>query len=160
MACNRKAAMSRRVLLLGGLGLGLVLTSHAQVQVALPVGGAGPGQSILLPVRIQPSPNLAGVQCDILFDATRLACDGAQFAAGTPGVVVDGANALPDKPGMFRLLAYTSLGTPLTNGVTCGLAFGENIVVLKDTTFRNSVDLNYQEITMSVLHIIYFLLLI
>ena len=142
MACTRKAAMNRLVLLLGGLGLGLVLTSHAQVQVALPVGGAGPGQSIRLPVRIQPSTNLAGVQCDILFDATRLACDGAQFAAGTPGVVVDGANALPDKPGMFRLLAYTSLGTPLTNGATCALAFrvlpgaaGGEVPLTADTNF-------------------------
>ena len=115
--------MKRLVLLFGNIGLGLALTTQAQVRVALPVGGAGPGQSLLLPVRIEPSTNLAGVQCDILFDASKLACDGAQFVAGTPGVVVDGANALPGNPGLFRLLAYAPLGTPLTNGVTCALAF-------------------------------------
>ena len=123
MACNRKAAMNRLALIVGSIGLGLAVTSHAQVRVALPVGGIAPGQSLRLPVQIPPSTSLAGVQCDILFDATRLACDGAQFVAGTAGVVVDGANAVPEKPGMFRLLAYAPLGTPLTNGVTCALAF-------------------------------------
>ena len=107
-------------LLLGSFGLYLAFTSHAQVQVALPVGGADAGQSVLLPVQIQPSATLAGVQCDILFDASKLACDSAQFVAGTSGVVVDGANVQSNQ---FRLLAYAPLGRPLTNGVTCALAF-------------------------------------
>lgn len=142
MVCNHEKAMKGRRLITCLFGLGLAVTGHAQVQIALPVGGAAPGQSIRLPLQIPPSTNLAGVQCDILFDATWLVCDGAQFVAGTAGVVVDGANAVPEKPGMFRLLAYTSLGTPLTNGVTCALAFrvlpeapGGEITLSADTNF-------------------------
>ena len=120
MAFNRESAMKQLVLLLVAIGVGLAMASHAQVRVTLPVGGVGASQSVLMPVQIQPSTNLAGVQCDILFDASKLACDRAQFVTGTPGVVVDGANVQSNQ---FRLLAYAPRGTALTNGVTCALAF-------------------------------------
>ena len=115
--------MKRLVQILGGIGFGLVVTSYAQVRVALPVGGAAVGQSVLLPLHIEPSTNLAGVQCDILFDAARLACDGVQLVSGTTGAVVDGAPAVSGNPGSFRFLVYAPLGTALSNGVTCALAF-------------------------------------
>ena len=89
MSCNSKVAM-KRLLLLGGIGLGLAFTSQAQVRVALPVGAGFSGCSMMLPLRVDASTNLAGFQCDVLFDDSCVTCDGVQFVSGTPGVVVDG----------------------------------------------------------------------
>jgi len=105
-------------------GLLLVATASAAAAdptAALPYDGVAQGYSITEPITIHATNNLAGFQCDVLFDSSRLACANVPtLVSGPAGVVVDGALMAP---GRYRLLAYEPSGVALTNNVVCDVEF-------------------------------------
>ena len=87
----------------------------------LPFDGVAPGYTFVEPITIHATNNLAGFQCDVLFDASRLSCTNVpMLVSGPAGVVVDGALM---GPGRYRLLAYQPSGVALTNAVVCNVGF-------------------------------------
>ena len=88
---------------------------------SLPFDGVAQGHDLTVPVTIRTTNNFAGLQCDVLFDGSRLVCTNAPTLVSGPfGVVVDGALI---QPGQFRLLAYSPIGAALTNDVVCTVTF-------------------------------------
>ena len=93
----------------------------AAPSVVLPFGGLAQGHDLTVPITIRATNNLAGLQCDVLFDASRLVCtNAAALVSGPVGVVVDGALI---QPGKYRVLAYSPTGVVLTNDVVCNVTF-------------------------------------
>jgi len=118
--CNRKTM--RDVFYLAGAVL--MATASAGLSApttTLPFDGVAPGYTLVEPITIHATNNLAGFQCDVLFDASRLSCTNVpMLVSGPAGVVVDGALM---GPGRYRLLAYQPSGVALTNDVVCNVGF-------------------------------------
>jgi len=101
--------------------LGFSIQMSAAPSANLPFDGVAPGHSVTNAVIIRATNNVAGLQCDVLFDSSRLICTNhPELVSGPAGVVVDGA---PMEPGRYRLLAYSPTGVALTNDVLCDLVF-------------------------------------
>lgn len=105
---------------------GALLTATASAGLSaptttLPFDGVAPGYTLLEPITIHATNSLAGFQCDVLFDASRLSCTNVPtLVSGPVGVVVDGALI---QPGQYRLLAYSPTGAALTTNVVCDVTF-------------------------------------
>ena len=113
--------MQNKIYFAGGFLMAVVSGVLAGPTTALPFDGVAQGYSLTEPVTIHATNSLAGFQCDVLFDAARLACTNLpELVSGPAGVVVDGALM---GPGRYRLLAYQPSGVPLTNDVVCNVGF-------------------------------------
>lgn len=106
------------------LVVALLLSAGAAVaapSAALPFDGVAQGHDLTVPVTIHATNNLAGLQCDVLFDGSRLVCTNVPtLVSGPANTVVDGALI---QPGKYRLLAYSPTGAALTNDVVCAVTF-------------------------------------
>jgi hypothetical protein len=107
--------------IIGLLALASAGPTLAAPSAALPFDGVARGYSLTNVVTLHSTNNLAGFQCEVLFDDSRLVCTNAPtLMSGPAGVVVDGALL---QPGLYRLLAYSPAGEALTNDVICSLTF-------------------------------------
>lgn len=117
--------MSTGRLGLAGLAVWLAGTAAwaAGPALFLPWDGVAQGREVVVPLVLQAGTNLAGVQCDVQFDAALLTCLSVTSTQAAPGLlVVDGALS-PTNAGSFRVLAYSPTGRALTNDVFCELTF-------------------------------------
>jgi hypothetical protein len=113
--------MLRNLQLVGVLLVLSALAAGAAPSAALPFDGVAQGHDLTVPVTIHATNNLAGLQCDVLFDGSRLVCtNAAVLVSGPADTVVDGALI---QPGKYRLLAYSPTGAALTNDVVCNVTF-------------------------------------
>ena len=113
--------MRRLFCFAGALLAASIHAAQATPGATLPFGGVAPGCSETETITLHATNNLAGFQCDILFDAARLVCTNVPtLVSGPSGVIVDGAQL---QSGLYRLLAYSPTGVALTNDVTCNLTF-------------------------------------
>lgn len=113
--------MRRILYLAGALWAAPFAALLAAPTASLPYDGLAQGHDVTVPITLQATNNLAGLQADILFNGSRLVCTGAvALVSGPADVVVDGAQI---QPGKFRLLAYSPTGTALTNDVVCNVTF-------------------------------------
>jgi hypothetical protein len=113
--------MKHKIYLAGGLLMAITSAATAGPTAALPFDGVAQGYAVVEPITIHATNNLAGFQCDVLFDGSRLACTNLPaLVSGPAGVVVDGALMAP---GRYRLLAYSPFGVALSNDVVCNLTF-------------------------------------
>ena len=121
MAFNPDANMLPKIHIAGALLMAFATAAVAAPSADLPFDGVAQGHDLTVPVTIHATNNLAGLQCDVLFDGSRLICTNAPtLVSGPPGIVVDGALI---QPGQFRLLAYSPTGAMLTNDVVCNVTF-------------------------------------
>jgi len=113
--------MSRVFLFAGALMLASISAALAGPSASLPFDGVAQGHDLTVPVTIHATNNLAGLQCDVLFDGSRLVCTNSPtLVSGPNGILIDGALI---QPGMYRLLAYSPTGSALTNDVVCNVTF-------------------------------------
>ena len=109
------------IYLAGALLMATASAGLSAPTTTLPFDGVAPGCTLLEPITIHATNSLAGFQCDVLFDASRLSCTNVPtLVSGPVGVVVDGALI---QPGQYRLLAYSPTGAALTTNVVCDLTF-------------------------------------
>ena len=79
-------------------------TAPAQLVINLPFDGLAQGREVAAPLVLPATTNLAGWQCDVSYNATRLVCTSVTSTQAVPGVlVVDGA-LYPTNTGSFRVL--------------------------------------------------------
>jgi hypothetical protein len=113
--------MRRLLCFAGVLLVGAAPVLRAAPGAVLPFDGVAQGHDLTVPVTLHATNNLAGWQCDVLFDASRLTCtNAAVWGSGPAGAVVDGALI---QPGKYRLLAYSPTGAAFTNDVVCNMTF-------------------------------------
>lgn len=113
--------MRSQIHLAGLLFMAIALPLKASPSANLPFDGVAQGHCLTNNVMLRATNNVAGLQCDFLFDASRLVCtNAAQFVSGPAGVVADGALI---GPGRYRLLVYSPAGSALTNDVLCSVIF-------------------------------------
>jgi hypothetical protein len=118
---SHKTIMRHKFHLVGAVLLATTSAVIATPTATLPFDGVAPGYSLTEPVTIHATNNLAGFQCDVLFDSRRLVCTNLPvLVSGPAGVVVDGALMAP---GRYRLLAYSPTGAALTTNVFCNVMF-------------------------------------
>jgi len=118
---NPEIFMSRVFLFAGALLVVFASAAIAGPGVSLPYDGEAQGHDLTVPVTIHATNNLAGLQCDVVFDASRLVCTNApMLVSGPNGIVIDGALI---QPGVYRLLAYSPTGAVLTNDAVCNVTF-------------------------------------
>ena len=109
------------IYLAGALLMATASAGLSAPTTTLPFDGVAPGYTLLEPITIHATNSLAGFQCDVLFDASRLSCTNVPtLFSGPVGVVVDGALI---QPGQYRLLAYSPTGAALTTNVVCDVTF-------------------------------------
>ena len=105
----------------GTISLATASAALAGPTATLPYDGVAQGYAITEAITLHATNNLAGFQCDVLFDSSRLACTNLpMLISGPAGVVVDGALM---GPGQYRLLAYSPTGAALTTNVVCDVTF-------------------------------------
>jgi hypothetical protein len=113
--------MLRPFIFVASFNAAFVLATHAAPSVNLPFDGVAQGHDLTVPVTLHATNDLAGLQCDVLFDASRLSCTNAPvLVSGPAGVVLDGAMI---QAGQYRLLAYSPTGAALTNDIICTITF-------------------------------------
>ncbi|MBL9128042.1 MAG: hypothetical protein JNL97_10365 [Verrucomicrobiales bacterium] len=119
-AIGRRRLPALGLLCVWALVANVPTNARAAQSLALGSGEAGPGEEVRLELRFAPESDPVALQCDVRFDAARLAPGFAVAGPAAGGYEI--RSALPES-GVLRVIVYSSRNRTIAGGVVALLPF-------------------------------------